>query len=70
MYNLIDYSDNYLKTSWGLWQYYRDNPNNPITEFKSFKYKIKITGKTLATGNTKDINSSTIKILKQFLENS
>ena len=27
MYNLIEYSDNYLKTSGSLWQYYRDNPN-------------------------------------------
>ena len=24
MYNLIEYSDAYLKTSGGLWQYYRD----------------------------------------------
>ena len=26
MYNLIEYSDNYLKTSASLWQYYRDEP--------------------------------------------
>ena len=26
MYNLIGYSDNYLKTSLSLWQYYRDEP--------------------------------------------
>ena len=26
MYNLIEYSDNYLKTSGSLWQYYRDKP--------------------------------------------
>ena len=26
MYNLIEYSDNYLKTSGSLWQYYRDEP--------------------------------------------
>ena len=24
MYNLIEYSDNYLKTSGSLWQYYKD----------------------------------------------
>ena len=24
MYNLIEYSDNYSKTSGGVWQYYRD----------------------------------------------
>ena len=26
MYNLIEYSDYYWKTSGGLWQYYRDEP--------------------------------------------
>ena len=26
MYNLIEYSDAYSKTSGGLWQYYRDEP--------------------------------------------
>ena len=26
MYNLIEYSNNYLKTSGSLWQYYRDKP--------------------------------------------
>ena len=26
MYNVIEYSDNYLKTSGSLWQYYRDKP--------------------------------------------
>ena len=57
MYNLIGYSDNYLKTSLSLWQHYRDEPslnnNGNIVDFtcavfnsKSFKYKQKITGKT------------------------
>ena len=27
IYNLIEYSDNYLKTSGSLWQYYRDEPD-------------------------------------------
>ena len=27
MYNLIKYSDNYSKTSGGLWQYYKVEPN-------------------------------------------
>ena len=26
MYNLIEYSNNYSKTSRSLWQYYRDEP--------------------------------------------
>ena len=55
MYNLIEYSNNYLITSGSLWQYYRDDPDNNITESGSFKYKIKITGKTPADGNTKDV---------------
>ena len=28
-----------------LWQYYRDDPNDDITESESFQYKFKITGK-------------------------
>ena len=47
MYNLIEYSNNYSKTSGSLWQYYRTEPNDNITESESFKYKIKITGKIL-----------------------
>ena len=47
MYNLIEYSDNYSKTSGSLWQYYKDDPNDNIENSESFKYKIKITGKPL-----------------------
>ena len=32
MYNLIEYSDNYPKTSGSLWQYYKDDPNNNIAQ--------------------------------------
>ena len=46
MYNLIEYSDNYAKTSGSLWQYYRDEPHNNLANSKSFKSKIKITGRT------------------------
>ena len=47
MYNLIEYSDNYAKTSRSLWQYFRDEPDdNNLEDSKSFKSKIKITGKT------------------------
>ena len=55
MYNLIQYSDNYSKTSGSLWQYYKDDPNDNIVQSKSFKSKIKITGKTPAADNTKDV---------------
>ena len=55
MYNLIEYSDNYSKTSGSLWQYYKDDPNDNITQSESFKSKVKITGKNPADRNTKDI---------------
>ena len=55
MHKLIEYSDNYSKTSGSLWQYYKDDPNDNITQSESFKSKIKITGKTPAAGNTKDV---------------
>ena len=34
MYNLIEYSNNYSKTSGSLWQYYKDDPNNNLTDSK------------------------------------
>ena len=46
MYNLIECSDNYSKTSGSLWQYYKDDPNDNLADSESFKYKVKITGKT------------------------
>ena len=55
IYNLIEFSDNYSKKSKCLWQFYRDYPNDNITESELFKYKIKITGKTSADGNTNDV---------------
>ena len=48
MYNLIEYSDNYSKTSGSLWQYYKDDPHDNITQSESFNSKIRITGKTPA----------------------
>ena len=55
MYNLIESSNNYSKTSGSLWQFYRDKPNDNLTDSESFKSKIKITGKTPNNGNTKDV---------------
>ena len=55
MYNLIEYSDNYSKTSGSLWQYYKGDPNNNLTDSDSFKSKVKITGNTPNNGNTKDV---------------
>ena len=55
MYNLIEYSDNYSKTSGSLWQYYKDEPNDNLTDSESIRFKIEITGNTPADGNTKDV---------------
>ena len=64
MYNLIEYSDNYLKTSGNVWQYYKDwtfigyngnifgVPDDP--DSTSFTYKQKVTGQTGNNG-TKDV---------------
>ena len=53
MYNLLEYSKNYRKTSGSLWNYYRDEPNTgavgninySIKNSKSFDYETSITGK-------------------------
>ena len=67
MHNLIEYSNNYPKTSGSLWQYYRDDPNDNITESESFKYRFNITGKTPAAGNTKDARIAVpLKYLSNF----
>ena len=69
MYNLIEYSDNCAKISGSLWQYYRDEPNDKLADSESFKSKIKITGKTPAAGNKKDVEVMvTLKYLVIFGE--
>ena len=40
MYNLIDYSHNYSEKSRTLWQYYRKESDNNITESQSLKFKL------------------------------
>ena len=54
-YNLIEYSDNYSRTSGRLRKYYKDDPNGNIAGSESFKYKVKITGKTPDNENTKNV---------------
>ena len=65
MYNLIEYSDNYSKTSGSLWQYCKERPavndNEDIVNFNganttaSFNFKTKITGQTAANNNNGNI---------------
>ena len=75
MYNLIEYSDNYAKTTGSLWQYCKDIParnnNNEITVFRrnnltdSFNFKAKITGQTDDDG-TKNVE---IMVPLKYLSN-
>ena len=74
MYNLIEYSDNYAKTSGSLWQYCKDIPariNNNIVNFTdnnltdSFNFKVKFTGQTDDDGN-KDVE---IMVPLKYLSN-
>ena len=55
LYNLLEYSDNYAKTSGSLWQYYGDESNDNLADSESFKSKIEITGKASNNGNKKDV---------------
>ena len=76
MYNLIEYSDNYSKTSGSLWQYYKDIPavnnDNAAVNFTdnnlthSLKFKVKMTGQTEDDG-TKNVEIVvSIKYLSNF----
>ena len=65
MYNLIEYNDNYSKTSGSLWQFCKDIPavdnNDAIIAFNganatdSFNFKRKITSQTAADNNNGNI---------------
>ena len=45
MYNLLEYSKNYRKTTGSLWNYYRHEPNDPLSsDSESYKYKTNIQG--------------------------
>ena len=47
MYNLLEYSKNYRKATGSLWNYYRDEPSNPLSSnSESFKHKTRITENT------------------------
>ena len=45
-YNFFEYSKNYRKRTGSLWNYYRDEPSDPLSSnSESFKYKTSIVGK-------------------------
>ena len=55
MYKLIEYSDNYSKTSGSLRQHYRDEQNDNLTYSESLKSRIKITENDSAGGNIENV---------------
>ena len=55
VYNLLEYSNYYSETLGSLWQYFKDKPNDNLTDSESLKSKIKITENTPADGNRKDV---------------
>ena len=68
-YNLLEYIENYSKTSGSLWNFYRDeltdetnydnDLNKNVINSKSFKYKIGITGSTYnAAATAGDYNAN------------
>ena len=76
MYNFLEYSNNYSKTSGSLWQYCKDIPavdnNNAIVNFTennltdSFNFKVKMTGQTGDDG-TKNVEIMVpLKYLSDF----
>ena len=77
MYNLIEYSDNYSKTSGSLWQYCKEIPavnnNGDIVNFDrtndtdSFKFRTKITAQIDNNGR---IDNVEIMAPLKYLTNS
>ena len=65
MYNLIEYSDNYSKTTGSIWQYCKEIPAvdnagnivnfNGVNATDSFKFKTKITGQTDGNGRIDNV---------------
>ena len=77
MYNLIEDSDNYSKTSGSLWQWFKETPtvnnNGNIVDFNganatdSFNFKTKITGQTNNAGTIDVELMAPLKYLSNFL---
>ena len=75
MYSLLEYSDNYSKTSANLWHYCDDEPalnNNVIADFNdgnntdSFNSKVRTTGQTGNNGAKNSEVAVPLKYLNNF----
>ena len=80
MYNLIEYSDIYLKITGSLWQYYKDELSLDVTrryiDFLadndnsiSFKFKEKNNSGNRKQWHKRCWNNGTIKLANEYLEN-
>ena len=75
MYNLLEYSKNYRKTTGSLWNYYRDEPNSgtdannithSILNSKSFDYKANFIEDGITQNNLTKNNVKTVVPLKHL----
>ena len=68
MYNLLECSKNYRKTTGSLWNYYRDEPSIPLSSNSgSFQYKTNIVGK--APENNDSLTNAKVVIPLKYLSN-
>ena len=66
MYNLIGHSDKYSKTSWSLYPFWRDDPNDNVTDSESFKLKSKFLDNTNNAGTIDAKITASLKSLSNF----
>ena len=70
VYNLIEYSDNYSKTSGSLWQYCKDIPavdnNIAIVNFAENNLTVSFNFKTKMTGQIGDNGTKNVEIIVQL----
>ena len=76
MYNLIEYSNNYLETLGSLWQFKRDevpagNSNLSINNSQSFKCKEPLLGKTtdVVANRNSSVKEAKIVVPLEYLSN-
>ena len=74
--HLLEYNKNYKKATGSLWNYYRDQPSDPLfSNSESFKYETSITGNTYNIdekitnydGNEVILNMVQMKLMKLML---
>lgn len=66
MYNIIEHSEKYSKTSGRLWLCCREEPDDKITDSKLFIFKSRFTGIT-GDGGTVDVEiAMVLKYLNSF----